>query len=205
LAYRLFQRGQEVTVIDIKPSAFDKLPPDFIGRLNEGDAMNQDVLHRAGIQQAGALAVVTSSDATNLVIGHVASQVYKVPKVVARNFDPKCCPIYDNFNMQMVASSSWGAQRMEEMLYQTDVRSIFSVGNGEVEFYELTIPPIWGGHSLGDIISVDGVVIASLTRAGRALLPTRDTILEAGDIIHVSATFEGIDALRYKLGITPKE
>ncbi|MEI7988633.1 MAG: NAD-binding protein [Chloroflexota bacterium] len=205
LIYRLFQHGHEITVVDVKPSAFDKLPPDFIGRLNEGDAMNQEVLHRAGIEQAEALAAVTSSDAINLVIGHIASQIYHVPKIVARNFEPNCCSIFDCFGMQMIASSSWGAQRLEEMLYQSDVRSVFSAGNGEVEIYELTISAMWAGHPLIDILTVDGCIVAALTRAGRAILPQNDTILGVGDIIHVSATFEGIDALRYKLGVSPKE
>lgn len=205
LIYRLYQRGHEITVVDIKPSAFDKLPPDFIGRLNEGDAMNQDVLHRAGIEHAEALAAVTSSDAVNLVIGQIATRIYNVPKVVARNFEPNCCSIFDCFGMQMIASSSWGAQRLEEMLYQSDIRSVFSAGNGEVEIYELTVPSMWSGHALVDIMTVEGCIIASLARAGTAILPKNDTILEAGDIIYVSATFEGIDALRYKLGVSPKE
>jgi trk system potassium uptake protein TrkA len=36
----------------------------------------------------------------------------------------------------------------------------------------------------------------SLTRAGRAVLPDSDTVLQAGDVVHVSATIEGITAFR---------
>jgi len=35
-----------------------------------------------------------------------------------------------------------------------------------------------------------------ITRAGRAMLPTPDVQLDAGDILHVSATLPGIEALR---------
>jgi len=35
-----------------------------------------------------------------------------------------------------------------------------------------------------------------LTRAGRALLPNSETALQAGDMLNVSATFDGIKALR---------
>ena len=35
--------------------------------------MNQDILHRAGIEEAEALAAVTSSDPVNAVIAHLAS------------------------------------------------------------------------------------------------------------------------------------
>ncbi len=48
LAYNLFKRGHDVSVIDNVPASFNNLPADFQGRLNEGEALSQDVLHRAG-------------------------------------------------------------------------------------------------------------------------------------------------------------
>ncbi len=196
LAYRLFRHGHEVTVVDNKASAFNHLPLDFAGRMNEGNAMNQDVLERAGIEEADALAAVTSSDAINIVIGYVASKLYKIPKVVARNFDPHTCSVYDSFGIQMIASSSWGAQRMEEMLYHSDVKTVFSAGNGEVEIYELAVPAGWEGRPITDLLNVKGCMLASLTRAGRAMLPEEGINLNGGDLLHVSATFEGIEELR---------
>jgi branched-chain amino acid aminotransferase len=56
LAYRLYKSGHEVAIVDAIPEAFNILPVDFRGRLIEGDALNQDVLHRAGIEHADALA-----------------------------------------------------------------------------------------------------------------------------------------------------
>jgi len=35
-----------------------------------------------------------------------------------------------------------------------------------------------------------------LTRAGHAVLPNAETILQSGDMLNVSATFAGIKALR---------
>jgi len=200
LAYRLFRRGHEVSIIDSRASAFNNLPLDFAGRLLEGDALNQEVLIRAGIEEADALAAVTSSDAINIVGGHVANQTYKISRVVARNFDPHCCSIFETFNIHMIASSSWGAQRLEEMLYHSDVRTIFSAGNGEVEIYELNVPEIWDGKPLGEVSAVEGCVTVSVTRAGRAELPHPAALLRSGDLLHVSATFEGIEALRNHLG-----
>ena len=62
LAYRLFKRGHDVAVIDQEDESFNQLPPDFQGRLYEGEALNQDVLERAGIKNCDALAVVTEND-----------------------------------------------------------------------------------------------------------------------------------------------
>ena len=48
LAYRLFQRGHDVTIIDQIGATFDNLHPLFRGRTVEGEVMNQDVLASCG-------------------------------------------------------------------------------------------------------------------------------------------------------------
>jgi trk system potassium uptake protein TrkA len=84
------------------------------------------------------------------------------------------------------------------------MRAVFSAGNGEVEIYEFSIPPIWDGHTLGDILEVEQSSPVSLTRAGSAMLPNRGTALQMNDIILVSATFEGIETIRKKILAGPE-
>lgn len=199
LAYRLCQRGHTVTVIDPVAAAFENLPPDFRGRTLEGAALNEDVLRRAGIAQADGLAAVTNSDSLNAVVAHVAHTVYHVPSVVVRNYDPRWRPLHEAFGSQVVSSASWGAQRIEELLHQTEIRTLFSAGNGEVGICELAVPPTWQDRSLQDLLPASGCVAVALTRAGRAALPTAETRLQAGDILHLAVTLEGMEALRGRL------
>jgi len=206
LAYGLFQRGHDVIVIDAVAAAFNNLPADFQGRTIEGEALSQEVLHRAGIETADALAAVTNQDALNAVVAHVACTEYKVPQVVVRNYDPRTRPMLESFGLQIVSSTSWGAQRIEEIIYHEGAHSVYSAGNGEVEIYEFVIPPAWDGHKLSELLRMDQSIPTSVTRAGRAILPTQDIILKAGDVVHFSATIQGIDALRSRLStITEKE
>src|SRR5574341_504399 len=137
LAYRLFQKNHKVTVIDQTAAAFTNLPNDFIGLTIEGEATNQNVLHRAGIE---------SADGLNAVVAHVASTVFGINNVVVRNYDPKLRVILEAFNLQLVGSSSWGAQRLEELIAHIELRAVFSAGNGEVEIYEFSVPSDWDGH-----------------------------------------------------------
>jgi len=196
LAQRLYQNRHEVTIIDHNPLTFTELPEGFRGRTVEGDAMNQDILRRAGIETADGLAAVTSSDSINAVAAHVAHQVFEVPNVVVRNFDSRYRRLHESFNLQLISSSSWGAQRIEELLYHKEGHAVHSAGNGEVELYEFTIPESWAGITLGQLLPKQGCVAAALTRAGEARLPEPDTTLEEGDIFLVSATLEGSTALR---------
>lgn len=196
LAQRLSEKGHRVTVVDNVPASFYNLPLDFRGRTVEGEALNQDVLRRAGIDQADGLAVVTSSDSTNAVVAHIARVHYGIPNVIVRNYNPGYRGLYEAFGLQVVSSSSWGAQRIEELLYHQEMRTVFSAGNGEVEVYEFNVPAAWEGRKLGDLMSGDGCAPTALTRAGRAMLPDCDTVLQPGDVVLVSATFDGIQALR---------
>ncbi len=202
LAYRLFKRGHQVTVVDEVAAAFDNLPPDFRGRTLEGEVLSQDVLRRAGIENAQGIAVATPSDSANAVIAHVAREVYRVPNIVVRNYDPHQRSLLEAFNLQIVSPSSWGAQRIEEIVSGLAVHTVFSAGNGEVEVYEFAVPPAWHGRQLGDLLAPGKSLAVSLTRAGQAVLPAHDTRLEAGDVVHVSATLEGVAALRKQFSTT---
>lgn len=202
LAYRLFKRGHDVAVIDWEDESFNKLPSDFQGRLYEGDGLNQDVLERAGIKTCDAVAVVTENDSFNIVASHIARENYHVPNVVARNYDPQYRPLFEAFNLQVVSATGWAAQRMEEMIYHSDLRTLFSAGNGEVELYEVTITEGWNNQKLGKLITSSSCLAVSITRAGRAFLPTGETILETGDLLLVSATLTGIETMRAKVGLS---
>lgn len=203
LAYRLYQKGHRVTVIDQVDAAFDSLPADFRGHMVEGEVLNQDVLCRAGIEKADALATVTNSDALNAVVAHIAHTVYHVPRVVVRNYDPSWRLMHETFGLQVISSASWGAQRIEELLHGAPVSSVFSAGNGEVEIYEFIVPEAWNGRRLQELVPEEQCLPAALTRAGRAMLPVDETRIEAGDVIHLSATWEGIEALRVRLATRP--
>ncbi len=201
LAFRLYQQKHRVFVIDHVSSAFNNLNPSFRGHLVEGEAMHQDVLERAGISIADAMATVTNSDPLNAIVAHIARSVYKIPNVVARNYDPRWRSLYESFDLQVISSSSWGAQRIEELLYHREIRSVFSAGNGEVEIYEFSVPSSWESRNLSELIHDSDCRPIAITRAGKALLTDEEVKLESGDIALVSATLSGIKKLRQRLAL----
>jgi trk system potassium uptake protein len=199
LAYNLYTRGQKVVVLDRDPDAFKNLPADFRGRTLAGEVLSRDLLIRAGIENADAVAAVTPDDAVNAVIAHAAKVVWKVKNIVVRDYEPSKRELHEAFGYQLVSPSVWGAQRIEEMLYGGSLRTVFSAGNGEIEVYEFTVPPAWHGKHLTEVLYNGHCQPVSITRAGRAMLPSPSLPLETRDVIHVSATQEGIEVLRKKL------
>lgn len=200
LCYHLFKSGHQVVVVDSRREAFNRLHSDFRGRTLEGEGLAESVLERAGIQDADGLAAVTNSDTLNAVVAHTARTFYKVPNVVARNYDPNLRAVIEAFGLQTVGSTYWGAQRVEELLMNPSQRAVYSAGNGEVEVYEIVIPDLWSGRTLGELLNpLKQCYPVALSRAGRAFLPESTTVLQSGDLLNVSSTFEGIGSLTVRL------
>ena len=200
LCYHLFKGGHQVVVVDVNKESFNRLHPDFRGRTLEGEGLAEGVLERAGIREADGLAAVTNSDTLNAVVAHAARTIYDVPNVVARNYDPNLRPIIEAFGLQTVGSTSWGAQRVEELLMNPTQRMVYSADNGEVEVYEVQIPEEWHGRSVGELLQpLKECYPVALSRAGKSSLPTLETPLQSGDLFNFSSTFEGMRAMMARL------
>ncbi len=200
LCYHLFKSGHQVVVVDIDKAAFNRLRPDFRGRTLEGEGLAEGVLERAGIREADGLAAVTNSDTLNAVVAHAARTIYDVPNVVVRNYDPNLRSVIEAFGLQTVGSTSWGAQRVEELMMNPTQRVVYSAGNGEVEVYEVIIPERWSGRTLGELLKpLEKCFPVALARAGRSHLPDMDMELQEGDLLNFSSTFEGMRALMVRL------
>ena len=196
LTLSLNRQGHTVSVVDINPRAFDRLGPEFRGRTVLGECIDQDVLKRAGIEAADALAAVTSSDSVNLVCSRIARDFFHIKHVVARVYNPVRMPIYEKLGLQTIASSSWGARRMEQILLHPELQSIYSLGHGEVQIYEIIVPEAWSGRKISELVPAENAIPISIVRGGRACLPDRETVLQAHDLLQVSATPEVATHLR---------
>ncbi len=205
LALSISRQNHFVTIVDVNPRAFDRLGPDFRGRTVQGEAIEQEVLKRAGVESAHAFAAATTSDSVNFVAARAARDLFRIEHVVARVYNPRRAQIYERLGIQTVTSSSWGAQRLEQLILHSGLQSVFSAGNGEVQIYEISIPEAWAGHSLEDFISGTHAVLAALTRSGRATLPNLEVVLKAQDIVNLSATAESAVLLESRLRSKGKE
>lgn len=199
LALSLWQKQHRVTVMDANPRAFERLGTAFQGRTVHGDGMDREALRRAGIAETHALAATTASDSVNIVVARTAQEIFKVPHVIARVYNPARAPVYEKLGLQTISSSSWAAQRIEQIILHPGMRSLHAIGNGEVEVYELVVPEEWEGLRIREVIPTEGALVVALARSGRGVLPNAETTLQTHDILHVSATDAAATLLRKRL------
>lgn len=88
LAESLARDGSDVTVIDISGEAFNRLEADFPGNAIRADGTDEDVLRRAGTQDADMFFSLTEGDNRNVLAAQLAAETFGVDKVVAKINDP---------------------------------------------------------------------------------------------------------------------
>jgi trk system potassium uptake protein TrkA len=88
VAALLDHTGNQVSVIDVDSQAFRRLPVGFAGETIIGTGIDEDVLRKAGIEDAHAFVAVTNGDNRNIMAAQVARLIFSVPEVICRIYDP---------------------------------------------------------------------------------------------------------------------
>jgi len=118
LADRYSKMGHSLVIIDPNPASFSGLSSDFSGFTIEGDASELSVLTLAKIAQADIVITATRNDNINLMVAQIAKDIYKVPVVLARVYDPKREVIYRSMDVRTVCPTLLAA---EEFIRQTEM------------------------------------------------------------------------------------
>jgi len=196
-----FSEGHEVTVVDRDARAFLRLGAGFGGRTVEGVGFDREVLLRAGIESADALAAVTSGDNANIVIARVARNVFRVPTVVARVYDPRRAKIYRRLGLQTVSTTAWGVVRMTQLIAHRELNVIRSLGEGEVELVEQEVPAHWVGRPVSQVSVAGEISVTAILRRGAAKLPSPGTAFEPGDRVVIAVLPAARARLEHLLGL----
>ena len=202
VARRLDEQGHDVRVIDHKETARDLLGPAFRGAFIEGVGFDREVLLQAGIEQAEAFAATSSSDNANIVAARIARNVYRVPRVVARLYDPGRAEIYRRLGLVTISSTTWGAQRIFELLAHIHLDPVVSFGHGEVSLVSLEVAPSLVGRQVNQVSVPGEIQVVAITRNGQALVPLLGTAFERDDLLHVAVQASAMDRLEalFQLG-----
>ncbi|MGI5466606.1 potassium channel family protein [Streptomyces sp. CA-132043] len=196
LAVRLVNEGHDVRIIDRDPKTERLLPSGFAGRVLHGNAYSRTLLDTAGTGRADAFVAVTSGDNTNIVSARTAKEVYRVPIVLARIYDPRRADIYRGLGITTIASVRWTVHQLHQMLLHRHLAPEIGFGNGETLLLRSQLPGYLTGRPLGDL-EVDGEIrVAEVTRGGRSFIPTRSTRADADDLVTFVVAAEALNRLR---------
>ncbi len=181
LAKVLTLEGHEVAVIDKNEAAFERLNPRFPGLKVIGIGFDIDVLEEAGTDRADAFVSVTNGDNSNVLGARIAKNRFRVPKVIARIYDPVREELYRRMGVQTISSTSWAANKVKDMVLHGDLVRHLSFGSGEVDLMEGEVPPALAGKRVVELNLPGEAKVVTIVRLGKAFIPGLGTILERGD------------------------
>jgi trk system potassium uptake protein TrkA len=114
LARRLAGEGHDVSIVELNVAAFNRLGEDFSGNMVPGNGLDEQTLRRAGIEKADAFAAVTNGDNRNLMMAQVAKEIFRVPRVITRVYDPIRAQVYQELGLETICSTIIGASLIHD-------------------------------------------------------------------------------------------
>jgi trk system potassium uptake protein TrkA len=186
LATALEAAGHSVAIIDQSKEAFRRLGSDFKGRTILGVGFDRDTLLEAGIDGADAFAAVSNGDNSNILAARVARENYGVTNVVARIYDPGRAEIYQRLGIPTVATVIWASDQILRRILPGGARSEWRDATGTVQLLEVHPHLNWYGRPIAELETATESRVAFLTRLGEALIPDEHTVLQDGDLVHMT-------------------
>ncbi|MGA7172207.1 MAG: TrkA family potassium uptake protein [Candidatus Dormiibacterota bacterium] len=109
LARDLARDGHEVSIVDVSRRAFDRLGEGFSGQAVLGSGIDQEILEQAGAEKADCFISVTNGDNRNIMSAQVAKEIFKIPRVMTRIYDPIRERVYREMGMYTFCPTVVGA------------------------------------------------------------------------------------------------
>jgi len=186
LATELEAAGHSVAIIDQSREAFRRLGPDFKGRTVSGVGFDRDTLLEAGIETADAFAAVSNGDNSNILAARVARETYGVADVVARIYDPGRAEIYQRLGIPTVATVIWATDQILRRLVPEGSKSEWRDASGAIQLCEMHPHKGWFGMAITELEAATSARVAFIARLGEGLIPDSHTVLQEGDLLHVT-------------------
>jgi trk system potassium uptake protein TrkA len=184
LTVQLSKAGHSVAIVDKRKEAFDRLPPGFEADKVVGTGFDREVLEEAGIKDADAFIAVSNGDNSNIVSARVAREHFKVPKVIARIYDPRRADIYERLDIPTVSTVRWAAKQVQYLLFHGRETMRDTLAGGSLLHLQVELPEHLVGKKVSSIESEGEVEVVGVDRGGTGFIPQPDSTFKEGDIAH---------------------
>jgi trk system potassium uptake protein TrkA len=182
LANLLQGEGHDVVIIDKDPQSFQRLGSTFNGVTLTGSGFDIELLKEAGIEKADACCVVTNGDNTNIMAAQVAKKIFKVPKVIARVYDPRRAHIYKHLGLDVISGTVLLAAMLRDKIIESHFTG-YLIESGELGVIEIPVGADFVGKKVSEVNIPEEFLVATIVRRRGSIVPGPDTKLEKSDLI----------------------
>ena len=185
----LTRKNHDVTIVDTDRESFHALSEEFTGRTICGMGYDKDVLIEAGVATADVLISCTNSDAINAVTVIVAKNVFHVPTVVARMYDPIRARMFESMGVYTVSITRLGVENVMDFLEDNrSIRVIRKMANDDVELIRIRVNAALDGTELSSLIVEGKMQPVSIERGGHSMMPEAGMRCEYNDVLYLTVS-----------------
>jgi trk system potassium uptake protein TrkA len=121
IALQLAREEWDVTAVDEKEEALQRLGEHWAGGFVVGHGRDTEILRKAGIEEADAVVVATNGDNTNIVVGQVAQKRFDIQCVVVRILDPARAEFYKERGLRTVCPTQTAIDELTEAVRSCEI------------------------------------------------------------------------------------
>ncbi len=200
VSHLLVRHGHEVTVIDHDDNALARLGTEFKGKVVRGIGFDKGVLLEAGVETAEGFVAASSSDNANIVAARIARNIFRVPRVVARLYDPVRAEVYQRLGLTTISSTAWGAERIVEVVTHADLDVLTVFSDGGTTMVRVEAPARLNGHRIAQMNIPGEIMVTAITRNDHTFIPVSGTEFQEGDVIYLAVIPSAMRRLEELLG-----
>jgi trk system potassium uptake protein TrkA len=180
LAKLLSNEEHNVVIIDKSQSSFDRLGQTFNGLTMVGNGFDLELLKQVGAEKADAFCAVTNGDNTNLICAQVAKKIFKVPKVLARVYDPQRAHIYTSLGLDIISGTILFAAMLRDKIIESRFSS-YLIETKDLGVIEIEVRSHLAGKTIQDINVPGEFLVVAIRRLDGVTLPEEKTELKVKD------------------------
>jgi len=210
LAQNLASENNDVTLVDTDRRLLAEMQDRMDLRTVFGNATHPPVLMQAGADDADMIIAVTNSDEANMIACQVAYTLFHTPTKIARVraveylsypqlFSPDALPID-----VLISPEQLVTQYIKRLIEHPGALQVLDFAGGKVRM--VAVRAYYGGPLVGHELKTlrehmpgDNARVAAIFRRGKPIIPTGDTLIEAGDEVFFVAARKNIRAVMGEL------
>jgi len=194
----LTREGIDTVVIDRNEERLREISETLDVQTFVGSGSSPEVLKNAGMAQADMVVAVTDSDEANMIACLLASTQSRIPIRIARIRNPELGGDFvlcskDHLNIDLVINPEQEAvNEMIDLLEFPGAAEVFSFAGGRIRLLGFTIDggAAVVGKRLADLRAMTPevkVLVTSMVRGDRFIVPSGESVIEAGDYLFAVA------------------
>jgi trk system potassium uptake protein TrkA len=143
---------------------------------------------------------VTNGDNTNLVSAQAAKKIFKVPKVIARVYDPQRAHIYKALGLDIISGTILFAAMLRDKIIESRFSS-YLIETKELGVIEIEAKNHLVGKTIQDINIPGEFLVVAIRRLQDVIIPEPQTTLKAKDVLMAAVKVASLAKVKKKFNL----